>query len=86
MSRNKRSTGGVFTSGSQDMPNKDQPPPDKSERERRKDLTDEQIRDLELAGGVEGGMKAGSAGGPGEKDANCASPDDHRDDGANDNG
>jgi hypothetical protein len=68
------------------MPNKDQPPPDKSERERRKDLTDEQIRELELAGGVEGGMKAGSAGGPGEKDADRASSDPEDHEGANDNG
>lgn len=39
-------------------------PKDKTERERRKDLTDKEIKDLELAGGVEGGMQAGSAGGP----------------------
>jgi hypothetical protein len=37
----------------------------KTAAERRKNLTDEQIKDLELAGGVEGGMQAGSAGGPG---------------------
>jgi hypothetical protein len=41
------------------------PPDDKTAAERRKNLTDEQIKDLELAGGVEGGMQAGSAGGPG---------------------
>lgn len=40
-------------------------PHDKTAPERRKNLTDEQIKDLELAGGVEGGMRAGSAGGPG---------------------
>jgi hypothetical protein len=68
------------------MPSKDQPPPDKSERERRKDLTDEQIRELELAGGVEGGMKAGSAGGPGEKDAQRASSSHDQDERATDNG
>ena len=68
------------------MPSKDQRPPDKSERERRKKLTDEQIRELELAGGVEGGMQAGSAGGPGEKDAERSSPDRREDEGANDNG
>ena len=39
-------------------------PDDKTGRERRKDLTDQEIKDLELAGGVEGGMQAGSAGGP----------------------
>lgn len=65
-----------------DMSSKDQPPADKSERERRKDLTEQQIRDLELAGGVEGGMKAGSAGGPGEQDAQ---PADQGDESANDN-
>ena len=63
------------------MSSKDQPPADKSERERRRDLTEQQIRDLELAGGVEGGMKAGSAGSPGEQDAQRA---DH-DESANDN-
>jgi hypothetical protein len=55
------------------MSTNDQSPADKSAERRRKRLTDEQIRELELAGGVEGGMQAGSAGGPGEKDA-------HRDD------
>jgi hypothetical protein len=40
-------------------------PNDRTAEERRKDLTDEQLKDLELAGGVEGGMPAGSAGGPG---------------------
>jgi hypothetical protein len=39
-------------------------PEDKTARERRKHLSDEEIEDLELAGGVEGGMQAGSAGGP----------------------
>jgi hypothetical protein len=64
------------------MSSKDQPPADNSERERRKGLTDQQIRELELAGGVEGGMKAGSAGGPGEQDAHRTSD---RGEGANDN-
>ena len=66
------------------MPSKDQPPHDKSERQRRKNLTDQQIRDLELAGGVEGGMQAGSAGGPGEQDAQGADRPDNES--ANDNG
>ena len=35
---------------------------------RRKDHRRTDIRDLELAGGVEGGMEAGSAGGPGQGD------------------
>lgn len=39
-------------------------PDDKAERERRKNLSDQEIEDLDLAGGVEGGMRAGSAGGP----------------------
>ena len=43
-------------------------PDDKTEPERRKNLDDREIDELELAGGVEGGMQAGSAGGPGEKD------------------
>jgi hypothetical protein len=42
-------------------------PDDKTAPERRKNLTDEQIKELELAGGVEGGMQAGSAGGPGSR-------------------
>jgi hypothetical protein len=32
----------------------------------------EQLHELELAGGEEGGMPAGSAGGPGEKDVKAA--------------
>jgi hypothetical protein len=43
-------------------------PDDKTAPERRKNLTEQEIRDLELAGGVEGGMQAGSAGGPGQND------------------
>ena len=39
---------------------------DPTEAERRKDLTEKQVEELELAGGVEGGMQAGSAGGPGQ--------------------
>ena len=46
---------------------------DPTEDERRKNLNDEQIKQLELAGGVEGGMQAGSAGGPGGDDARAAS-------------
>ncbi len=41
-------------------------PADETEKERRKNLSEDQIRELDLAGGVEGGMQAGSAGGPGE--------------------
>jgi hypothetical protein len=47
-------------------------PGDKTEQERRKNLDQDQIDELELAGGVEGGMQAGSGGGPGEKDADEA--------------
>jgi hypothetical protein len=43
-------------------------PRDKTVRERRKNLGDRDIDELELAGGVEGGMQAGSAGGPSESD------------------
>ena len=39
-------------------------PEDRNARERRKGLTEEQIKEMELAGGVEGGMQAGTAGGP----------------------
>jgi hypothetical protein len=46
---------------------------DPTEDERRKNLSDEEIEELELAGGVEGGMQAGSAGGPGGDDARAAS-------------
>jgi hypothetical protein len=44
---------------------------DKTAPERRRRLSKKQIRDLELAGGVEGGMRAGSAGGPGQSDADA---------------
>jgi len=43
-------------------------PDDKTAAARRKNLTEEQIKELELAGGIEGGMQAGSAGGPGAKE------------------
>jgi len=43
-------------------------PDDKTARERRKNLTEQEIKDLKLAGGVEGGMQAGSAGGPSSND------------------
>jgi hypothetical protein len=42
-------------------------------RERREDLTDADLKELDLAGGVEGGMKAGSAGGRGQRDAEADS-------------
>jgi hypothetical protein len=53
------------------MPASDHSQPDKTAPERRKKLSKKQIRDLELAGGVEGGMRAGSAGGSGESDADA---------------
>lgn len=37
-------------------------PDDRTERQRRKDLSDDEVKDLESAGGAEGGMQAGSAG------------------------
>jgi hypothetical protein len=43
-------------------------PDDRTGPERRKTLTEQEIKDLELAGGVEGGMRAGSAGGTGAND------------------
>lgn len=48
---------------------------DLTEVERRKNLTEEQIKELELAGGVEGGMQAGSAGGPDVDEARAKAPD-----------
>ena len=42
---------------------------DRTSGERRKNLSDGQVKDLELAGGVERGMQAGSAGGPSESGA-----------------
>jgi hypothetical protein len=53
------------------MPTSNHSHPDKTAPERRKKLSKKQIRDLELAGGVEGGMRAGSAGGPGQSDADA---------------
>ena len=53
-------------------------PEDRTERERRKNLDDHEVDDLELAGGVEGGMQAGSAGGPGEKDVGPSRKSDTR--------
>lgn len=53
-------------------------PDDNTERERRKNLDDRQIDELELAGGVEGGMQAGNAGGPGEKDTRSSPQSDSR--------
>jgi hypothetical protein len=42
--------------------NKSRFPSDRTASGRRDDLTEEELKDLELAGGVEGGMPAGSAG------------------------
>lgn len=53
-------------------------PEDRTAGQRRKDLTEEEVRELELAGGVEGGMRAGSAGGPGEGDARPKSSGERR--------
>jgi hypothetical protein len=52
-------------------------PDDRTAPERRKNLTEQEIKDLELAGGVEGGMQAGSAGGPGQKDEEKRAVPDH---------
>jgi hypothetical protein len=53
-------------------------PEDKTGKERRRGLDQKKIKDLELAGGVEGGMQAGSAGGP---DADDARKDDDKPEG-----
>ena len=52
-------------------------PQDRTEVERRKNLDDRQIEELEQAGGVEGGMQAGSAGGPSERDVHDRDGRDH---------
>ena len=44
--------------------------------EHGKDLSDEKLKDLDLAGGVEGGMPAGSAGGPSQSDVEKRLPSD----------
>lgn len=41
---------------------------DPTEPQRRKNLSDDEVEELELAGGAEGGMQAGSAGGPSGQD------------------
>ena len=41
---------------------------DPTEHERQDDVSENNVKDLELAGGVEGGMQAGSAGGPSGSD------------------
>ena len=53
---------------------------DKTERQRRKNLSDEQVEDLELAGGVEGGMPAGS-GSPSPEEEESSDKDSPRPDG-----
>lgn len=50
---------------------KDKPQP--PERHKRKP-TPEQVHDYELAGGMEGGMPSGDAGGPGEAEVRKPSP------------
>ena len=52
-------------------------PDDKTAPDRRKGLSKQEIKDLELAGGVEGGMQAGS-GGPPAKDGERTPDDDSR--------
>ena len=39
-----------------------------TEHDSAENLSDEELKELELAGGVEGGMKAGNAGGPSQSD------------------
>ena len=64
------------------MADKRQPPlpDDGTRRERRKALTPREIQDMELAGGVEGGMEAGS-GGPREPSSDESSNDNSKPDG-----
>jgi hypothetical protein len=49
------------------MPEKGRKTP-AGKRSKREARSPEELHELELAGGEEGGMAAGSAGGPGEKD------------------
>ena len=58
-------------------------PRDKTESERRKNLHQSEVDELELAGGVDGGMQAGSAGGPGERDVRKPGSDGDHDNAAN---
>ena len=51
-----------------------QPDPPKKKRTRR--FSEEELHEFELAGGMEGGMPAGHAGGPGEKHPKTASTPD----------
>lgn len=44
-------------------------PEDRTEKQRKQNLSDQQVKAMELAGGVEGGMQAGSAGGQSGSDA-----------------
>jgi hypothetical protein len=50
------------------QPDRPQFPDYLTSKERPKSHSEEEIDELELAGGVEGGMPAGAAGGPGEGD------------------
>lgn len=57
------------------------PAVDRTSQQRRKGLRKDDIQDLELAGGAEGGMQAGSAGGPSADDhANGGKPDHEQND------
>ena len=64
------------------MADKRQPPfpEDRARRERRKGLTPKEIHEMELAGGIEGGMQAGSDG-PREPSSNESSNDNSKPDG-----
>ena len=64
------------------MAKKRQPPfpEDRTRRERRKGLTPKDIHEMELAGGIEGGMRAGS-GGPQEPSSDESSNDNSKPDG-----
>ena len=57
-------------------------PKDKTAAERRKGLSEAEIKDLELAGGVEGGMRAGH-GGPSAKEEDNGKTDPGDDPGSN---
>jgi hypothetical protein len=72
----------AFRRRSKAMRSKDKPfPDDKTASERRKGLTKEELKELELAGGVEGGMEAGS-GSPSKPNSSHSAEDASRDEDA----
>ena len=56
------------------------PKPSPAEKKRSRRYSEQQLREFELAGGIEGGMPAGHAGGPAENGgATTPGPDKQKD-------